>query len=362
MSIASEITRISGNIAAAYTALDGKGATLPETQNSANLADTIDSITTGGGGGGTPVYRGGWQVPDLYLQIDAIVADYPNNSSQFVNTPTKTVTHVVGMVFTPDVESVSIPIAESYIAPDDATITTTSSYTNIAFSTANRWVVIRRTTNSLSYSLSLVNGYNLNSTAKEQFYAYITYNALNNQYPDYPTTCAKRLEDVHITGTYTKNSVAISIDSILQNRHWKNPYWVLDMYSSYNESYLAESIADSSAYKNQFCELYAYPFILDFSSHTGTSKITLGRNEGYAAVNLKHLKMKLPSTCNVELKGNASTYGNPLLDLESYRYIATNAPTVSSKTFTIGTIAVNMLNTIDSTIITTLTNKGWTVN
>lgn len=52
MSIASEITRINGNIAAAYTALDGKGATLPETQNSANLADTIDTITTGGESGG----------------------------------------------------------------------------------------------------------------------------------------------------------------------------------------------------------------------------------------------------------------------------------------------------------------------
>lgn len=56
MSIASEITRINGNIAAAYTALDGKGATLPETQNSANLADTIDTITTGGGGGSNYEY------------------------------------------------------------------------------------------------------------------------------------------------------------------------------------------------------------------------------------------------------------------------------------------------------------------
>lgn len=53
MSISSEITRISNNIAAAYTALDEKGATLPESQNSANLADTIASVPSGGGGGGT---------------------------------------------------------------------------------------------------------------------------------------------------------------------------------------------------------------------------------------------------------------------------------------------------------------------
>ena len=51
MSIASEITRIENNISSAYTALDGKGATLPQIQNSANLANTIESIPTGGGGG-----------------------------------------------------------------------------------------------------------------------------------------------------------------------------------------------------------------------------------------------------------------------------------------------------------------------
>ena len=49
MTIASEITRINGNIAAAYTALSDKGATMPATQNSANLATTVASIPAGGG-------------------------------------------------------------------------------------------------------------------------------------------------------------------------------------------------------------------------------------------------------------------------------------------------------------------------
>ena len=48
MTIASEITRINNNIANAYTICDSKGATMPVTQNSANLADCIDSIQTGG--------------------------------------------------------------------------------------------------------------------------------------------------------------------------------------------------------------------------------------------------------------------------------------------------------------------------
>lgn len=49
MTIASEITRIQNNIANTYTALSDKGATMPATQNSANLATTVASIPAGGG-------------------------------------------------------------------------------------------------------------------------------------------------------------------------------------------------------------------------------------------------------------------------------------------------------------------------
>ena len=49
MSIASEITRINNNISSAYSKISEKGGTLPETQNSANLATAIDSISGGGG-------------------------------------------------------------------------------------------------------------------------------------------------------------------------------------------------------------------------------------------------------------------------------------------------------------------------
>ena len=50
MTIASEITRINNNIASAYTACNNKGATMPQIQNSANLATCISSISGGGGG------------------------------------------------------------------------------------------------------------------------------------------------------------------------------------------------------------------------------------------------------------------------------------------------------------------------
>lgn len=51
MSIASEITRINNNISAAYTAVSNKGGTLPLTQNSANLATAIGTISGGGSSG-----------------------------------------------------------------------------------------------------------------------------------------------------------------------------------------------------------------------------------------------------------------------------------------------------------------------
>lgn len=47
MSIASEISRISGNVADAYTAANAKGATMPVSQNSDNLATTISTIPSG---------------------------------------------------------------------------------------------------------------------------------------------------------------------------------------------------------------------------------------------------------------------------------------------------------------------------
>ena len=49
MTIASEITRIKNNIAGAYAALSAKGATMPATQNSANLATTVVSVPEGAG-------------------------------------------------------------------------------------------------------------------------------------------------------------------------------------------------------------------------------------------------------------------------------------------------------------------------
>ena len=48
MTIASEITKLNTNLTNAYTAVDGKGGTLPQAQNFDNLATAISSIPSGG--------------------------------------------------------------------------------------------------------------------------------------------------------------------------------------------------------------------------------------------------------------------------------------------------------------------------
>ncbi len=50
MSIQSEITRLSGNVSAALTAIGAKGVTIPQGANSDDLATLIAAIETGGGG------------------------------------------------------------------------------------------------------------------------------------------------------------------------------------------------------------------------------------------------------------------------------------------------------------------------
>lgn len=54
MSIQDEINRINQNVANTYSALSDMGATMPETQNSDNMASTVRTIPQSGGDGTIP--------------------------------------------------------------------------------------------------------------------------------------------------------------------------------------------------------------------------------------------------------------------------------------------------------------------
>jgi len=50
--LAENVVKLSATISAAYDAISTKGGTLPEAKTASNLSSAIDSIQTGGGGGG----------------------------------------------------------------------------------------------------------------------------------------------------------------------------------------------------------------------------------------------------------------------------------------------------------------------
>lgn len=72
MSIASEITRINNNIASAYSQCQSKGATMPATQNSANLANTISTISGGGGADLNDYFKTTYETNWTYKMIKKI--------------------------------------------------------------------------------------------------------------------------------------------------------------------------------------------------------------------------------------------------------------------------------------------------
>lgn len=86
MSVQSEITRITGNIANAYTAVSDKGGTLPAVCNSANLTAAIESIPSGGHG--IPI-----DVPTAVEMNAVLIADNVGKVYRFTGTTDVTYTN-----------------------------------------------------------------------------------------------------------------------------------------------------------------------------------------------------------------------------------------------------------------------------
>lgn len=86
MSIQNEITRLSGNVSAALTAISNKGVTVPTGSNSDDLATLIAQIETGGGG---PSYQLENIVPLQSITTDTAVSrGYAGAITQYTKTIT----------------------------------------------------------------------------------------------------------------------------------------------------------------------------------------------------------------------------------------------------------------------------------
>ena len=115
---------------------------------------------------------------------------------------------------------------------------------------------------------------------------------------------------------------------------------------------LDTSSGTSFSYFCYYCySLVQLPDNLDTSSGTYFSSFC------QSCYSLVKANIKLSARSNV-----TTITGWSFIDIQSLRYIANNAPTVSGKTLTIGSINITRAGGTSGTIISTLTNKGWTVN
>ena len=351
MSIASEITRISGNIADAYTSLNAKGATMPATQNSANLADTIDTITTGGGS--TQEIRGSWVVPQEVLDLEDAFDEWQQNF-------TANQTYLYGFLFHKGIETVLLQTVNKNTG-DDSIVTSSGSVTwesstkaLVTFDSANdyNWVVFECSYPIGAYDIIFpyrkvaADGIDLAGTVK---YIIIKNNTSSNttlsispfssSISGYPVLESIKSVNVKFGSAFTSNEMQGA------SRRYMPPI-----------SNWGSATPDSSviSYFSSYAHLLPnLPYGLDFSS--STTNLTLGSTT-CSMNNIREAYIKLPNA-NFTIKQNSGIS----FSRENWEYIANNAPTVSGKTLTMGMINIAICGGTDGTIIQTLTNKGWTV-
>lgn len=378
MSIASEITRISGNIADAYTALDGKGATLPAagSQNSANLADTIDTITTGGGGSTNP---------DI-ATVKQIIANYTDGDSHFQATGIDTSDDnamLIGVVLDSDITSIrlnentlkkiAIPSTATFYN-DSQAASPANKYGLITFNGDEKWFIILRSSDFTTLPMAnQINGADLSSVYIYFHYIYANYKMLEDStittinFSDVAN--GSNVVDFDLDGlTFSdtlSNFSSASFAKLLRLNDMskffdKAPN--IDVGDSIDYAEMGLSNASGSVWWSLYERFENFPFVIDCSNHSSTSEFTITKAPLCGYMNLKII---LPSTCNVNLKQGVALYSSTEMPVvwtkESLQYMATHAPTVSGKTLKIGNLNIAICGGANSSIITTFTGKGWTV-
>lgn len=401
MSIASEIERISGNIADAYTALDAKGATLPESQNSANLADTIDSVPTGGGGGESAAYINDFNTMAAILETDVTSGGSETKSQLeekgYMAVASGHANHTIGFVYGDKVTYtiVNKAVLAGFKIPSSASYEVLDSSRYKVTFTTEKWIIIRATGSSyaqlssalpyfskittetgsdaskLAIPVAVYNYYGVNNSAINNTIGSIVFAICG--YIKY----LKLKSDITITSpNYSDTDVW---NFILGLDNCGDLLKQLSGYDSTNEVYpisgdTAKRLCGlgTSSTAGQFDVLpfvkTGTPVIFDLSSVSGSGTATLfpsAANYCYIMPTVTDLKIKLPSTyTTVDLtykRYNASL--GLSLTKEALQYMATNAPTVTSATVKLGYNNLGYLTytTEGQEILSTFTGKGWTV-
>ena len=423
MSIASEITRINNNIAAAYTALDGKGATLPATQNSANLADTIDSITVGGGG--TDAFEQLKSkvnsIPTTYTYNDAIsdgftVTNYGSSAGN-INLISTNNTVAVVVKFSNDFKDKltvgnknarirAIIASEGAIITDlESSSNTNGDYFQVDFSNASEKFIAairEQVTNgflSTTTDTSKMNtGYYIERaysrieelTCTLISSTYTQENPANIVVPlDYPNNFINRtlfsstvLRSIKISNNFKiclYNSATPSSMSASRVQYMTFPSKVFDYESFINDctnyEYGVSSLsatATSSILKGKYKYLSKcskFPFVLDGSNMTdnGTWYVSSASDYYYNKTAITgngscpYEWFIIPPDMDIEWLDYSGDADSTFISPRSLAFLAENSPNVTSRTLKIGQTMLNLLQEQYPTVYNTLTSKGWTV-
>lgn len=381
MTIATEITRIKTNIENAYTALEEKGATMPEVMNSNNLAETVSNISSTS----TSIMRGSWNVPQIYIDVDNATNeedDLYQEASSYLSGNIA----VIGILLHPGVWKLKVDFYYGYsgiyaIKTSDGQVykckeVTSNSERIIEF-------IINNVNNNAFFILySNTNGYfirNMQSTGviaveslvsisettinrSTQYYAfknmipphiptgsYVSFNVLNNIPDEFKVS---NIQGFLVSGDSAySDSIAIPAEYIPPVNTWSKTNII--------------TFSSNSIFKNH--RLHCIPDGLDLSGYTGdnTLKIFLGGGSDYVRKNGTDLGISAYSLRRAYVKlgpFNTCLCNGVVLTKENWEYIADNAPVVENKTLEMGDSNMFICGGENSEIITTLTNKGWTVS
>mgnify|MGYP007012479830 CR=1 FL=1 len=420
MSIASEITRINTNIANAYTSLNAKGATIPQEQNSANLADTIDTISAGGGSSDLKMaafeaIKAEITNPTILNKTKAqLEADgwsvYSDMSASILGNKS-----FIGYVFSEDMpDKIYAKYTSGFKVPSDVTITPIMSGNNvysyeIDYSNSQvKWIVIPPSKDAVisascgSINLSFrsaVAGTSYNATEAAyvlSFVEYFCYSLLDDQYTSSnryekdisslsvgsnvdPFGLAKSyyLKDFYVTDN-TKFIISLDggnanqfppflvpVSRCVSSKKVLESFFPQYTYgqTSLSAAYTKMLMTNTSGY-NYLARSRDFPFVLDCSTFTGSN--TYYVSNGYTAPSDYDQRFSPPCSLYVILPSTGSftwctTYQKVIIPLECLEFMANHAPTVSGKTLKIGETNILRAGGSSGTIISTLTSKGWTV-
>ena len=411
MSIASEITRINGNIAAAYTALDGKGATLPAagSQNSANLADTIATITTGGGGGGyrPPVYDTVEQIVDsTYYGITfPELRELGFRDIAGGNWSGKVAGYIVGLVFGENLRGQTFYRKGGQtghilcgsgvtITASDTNNNSNTIYTITFGETGDLYLIyqLQSSTSILAYwyveqSPSTTNGmafqvvnsiefiaiHSLYSSLDEMALSSSIFNLfLPNLKDVFLKNCKLQLGyGVSSSSTFTPG---MSCGGWLTHNEFLSPRKKASLFSniSFQDTiYVSHADLFNCLNAGRWVGLINFPFAIDFSGYTSRDDVTTYVVGGlYSSANLRaRMQTKyvkdfyfIPRPAwSIDWSRGLSGQMDDVPSKDAISYFASHCPTVSGKTFKVGTYALNNLEVTCPTELATIRSKGYTI-